>query len=101
MAAQHVASRVDEGAPEPPAGAVTLLRKGPRLTAARVLSLVVLGLMLVQSLLGLLVPDLYPEQVWAVAAFRGNDLVTLAVVVPALAVALYRSATRASAASVA
>jgi len=104
MAAQNVTGRVENsvrGADAPPSGAVALLREGPRLTAARVLSLVILGLMLVQSLLGLLVPRLYPEQAWAIAALRGNDLVTLAVVVPALALALYRSATRASAASVA
>ncbi len=104
MAAQHVARRVEDrvrGTGAPPGHAVALLRQGPRLTVARVLSLVVLGLMLVQSLLGLAVPGLYPEQPWALAALRGNDLVTLAVVVPALAVALYRSATRASTASVA
>jgi hypothetical protein len=104
MAAQHVAGRVENrirsmGAP-PAAGGASLLREGPRLTATRVLSLVVLGLMLVQSLLGLLVPGLYPEQTWAIAALRGNDLVTLAVVVPALAVAVLRSRTHASAASV-
>ncbi len=103
MGAQRVAGRVEDrtrSTGAPPEGGVALLRDGPRLTAARVLSLVVLGLMLVQSLLGLLVPGLYPEQPWALAALRGNDLVTLAVVVPALAAALYRSATRASAASV-
>ena len=62
-----------------------LLRAGPRLTAAYVLTAVLLGLMLVQSVLGLLVEGLYPEQAWAVAAFRGNDLVTLVLVVPLLA----------------
>ena len=116
MGAPHVAGRVGGRAPGAspdlrtssrpgaevrPRGAVALLRPGPRLVAARVLSILVLGLMLAQSLLGLLVPGLYPEQPWALAALRGNDFVTLAVVVPALAVALYRSATRASAASVA
>lgn len=111
MAAQRVAGRVENvagwvekgvrGAGAPPGDVTALLREGPRLTAARVLSLVILGLMLAQSLLGLLVPGLYPEQAWAIAALRGNDLVTLVVVVPALAVALHRSATRASAASVA
>lgn len=104
MAAQRVAGRVENrvrGTGSPHGGAIALLRAGPRLTAARVLSVLVLALMLVQSLLGLLVPGLYPEQAWAIAALRGNDLVTLAVVVPALALSLYLSATRASATSVA
>ena len=104
MAAQHVAGRVENkvrGTGSPPGVVIALLRPGPRLTAARVLTLVVLALMLVQSLLGLFVPGLYPEQAWAIAALRGNDLVTLVVVVPALALSLYLSATRASATSVA
>jgi hypothetical protein len=104
MAAQRVAGRAEKrvrGTGSPLGGAIALLRAGPRLTAARVLSVLALALMLVQSLLGLLVPGLYPEQGWAVAALRGNDLVTLAVIVPALALSLYLSATRASATSVA
>jgi hypothetical protein len=114
MGAQRVAGRIESRARGlgagpgtvrdngvPPHGAVALLRDGPRLTAARVLSVVLLGLMLVQSLLGLLAPGLYPEAPWALAALRGNDLVTLAVVVPALAVAVYRSTTRTSSTSVA
>lgn len=104
MAAERVAGWSKDsvrGTGGPPPGAIALLREGPRLTVARVLSLVVLGLMLAQTLLGLLVPGLYPEQAWATAALRGNDLVTLTVVVPALAVAVYRSATRSSSAWVA
>ncbi len=77
-----------------------LLVEGPALRAARVLTGVVLGLMVVQSLLGLVVDDLYPEQVWAVAALRGNDLVTLVVAVPVLAAALLASRRSPSAASV-
>ncbi len=104
MAAERVAGWSKDsvrGTGAPAGGAIALLREGPRLTVARVLSLVVLGLMLAQTLLGLLVPGLYPEQAWATAALRGNDLVTLTVVVPALAVAVYRSATRPSSAWVA
>ena len=44
--------------------------------------------MTVESLLGLLVEGLYPEDPWAIAALRGNDLITLVLVAPALAVAL-------------
>jgi hypothetical protein len=78
----------------------TILRAGPRLRAAQILSGVVLALMVVQSALGLAVSGLYPEQTWAVAAFRGNDLVTLLVAAPALAVAMLASRHRASSASV-
>ncbi len=62
-----------------------LLRSGARLTAAYVLTAVLLVLMVAQSVLGLAVDGLYPEQTWAVAALRGNDLVTLVLVVPLLA----------------
>lgn len=78
-----------------------LLRAGPRLTAATVLTAALLVLMVVQSVLGLLVDGLYPEQAWAVAAFRGNDLVTLVLVVPLLATAAVLSRRRPSTASVA
>jgi hypothetical protein len=78
----------------------TLLRPGPRLTAAWILSGVVLALMVVQSVLGLVVADLYPEQPWAVAAFRGNDLVTLVLAAPVLAVAMLASRRRPGSASV-
>ena len=57
-------------------------------------------LMVVQAGLGLAVSGLYPEQPWAVAAFRGNDLVTLLVAAPVLAVALVASRRRESSASV-
>ena len=77
-----------------------LLRAGPRLTAAFVLSTAIVAIMVVQSVLGLFVPGLYPEEAWAVAALRGNDLVTLALVAPALAVAVYVSRTRPSTPSV-
>jgi hypothetical protein len=42
----------------------------------------------VESMLGLFVEGLYPEEDWAIAAFRGNDLVTLLLVTPLLAIAL-------------
>jgi hypothetical protein len=77
-----------------------ILRPGPRLTAAWILSTVVLVLMVVQAVLGLLVEGVYPEETWAVAALRGNDLVTLVVVAPALAVALVASRRHPTSASV-
>lgn len=76
-----------------------LLLTGPRLTAAWVLSGVVLVLMVVTSALGLGVDALYPEDTWAVAALRGNDLVTLVVAAPTLALALLASRRRPTAAS--
>ena len=84
-------------AADPP---TTILRPGPRLTAAWVLSGVLLALMVLQAGLGLGVGDLYPEQPWAVAAFRGNDLVTLVLAAPVLAVAMLASRRRQSSASV-
>ena len=86
-----------ESPTEQPGG---LLRAGTPLSAAYVLSTVVLVLMVVQSVLGLAVDGLYPEQTWAVAALRGNDLVTLVLVAPALAVVLVLSRRRPSTASV-
>lgn len=77
-----------------------ILRPGPRLTGAWVLSWVVLALMAVASAAGLVVDGIYPEETWAVAAFRGNDLVTLFLVVPVLTVALVASRRRPSSASV-
>lgn len=56
-----------------------------------VCSRVVVALMVIESALGLFVRDLYHEESWAVAALRGNDLVTLAVVVPGLGIAIRRS----------
>ena len=78
----------------------SILRPGPRLTGAWVLSWVVLALMAVASAAGLVVDAIYPEEAWAVAAFRGNDLVTLVLVVPVLTVALVASRRRPSSASV-
>ena len=49
---------------------------------------------------GLLAANLYPEDTWAVAALRGNDLVTLALVAPALAIAMVLSRRRPTSASV-
>jgi hypothetical protein len=53
-------------------------------------SAAVVALMIVESFLGLAVHALYHEDRWAVAALRGNDLVTLVLVAPALAVAVAR-----------
>ena len=58
------------------------------------------ALMVVQAALGLAVSGLYPEQTWAVAAFRGNDLVTLLIAAPVLAIAMLASRRRESSASV-
>lgn len=57
---------------------------------ALVCSSLIVGLMALESLLGLTVHDLYREQRWAIAAFRGNDLVTLLLVVPVLGIAVRR-----------
>lgn len=81
-------------------GTPSILRPGPRLTAAWTLSVAVLALMVVQAGLGLAVEGLYPEQAWAVAALRGNDLVTLVLVAPALGIALGASHGRPTSASV-
>ena len=78
----------------------TILRAGPRLTPAWVLSAVVLAVMVLTSAIGLLAANLYPEDTWAVAALRGNDLVTLALVAPALAIAMVLSRRRPTSASV-
>jgi hypothetical protein len=53
-------------------------------------SAAVVALMIVESFLGLAVHALYHEDRWAIAALRGNDLVTLVLVAPALAVAVAR-----------
>ena len=78
----------------------SIVRAGPRLRAAEILSEIVLLLMVVQAVLGLAVSGLYPEQTWAVAAFRGNDLVTLLVAAPVLAVAMLASRRQQSSTSV-
>ena len=80
--------------------APAILRPGPRLTAAWALSVAVVVLMVVQAGLGLAVDALYPEQVWAVAAFRGNDLVTLVAVAPVLVLAMVATRQRPTSASV-
>ena len=55
---------------------------------ALVCSAIVVAAMTLGSLLGLFVRGLYQEQPWAVAALRGNDLITLVVVAPAVGLAL-------------
>ena len=59
--------------------------------AGHVLAALVAALMVVTSLGGLLADGFYADGTWARAAFRGNDLATLAVAAPVLAVALLRS----------
>ncbi|MBM6401828.1 hypothetical protein [Phycicoccus sonneratiae] len=85
-----IVTRLDAVSPPERADRPVLVA-GPRLRAGTVLSWVVVGLMTLQAVLGLAVDGLYPEQAWAVAALRGNDLVTVAIVVPALALALVLS----------
>lgn len=55
------------------------------------LSLVVLALLAAQSAAGLLLPHLYRDEAWALAAWRGNDLVSLLVAAPALGLGLWRA----------
>jgi hypothetical protein len=64
------------------AAPVTLLRWPDALPA------VIAVLMAFASLGGLFLPGLYRDNTWATAAFRGNDLATLVLAVPVLAVAL-------------
>ncbi len=78
-----------------------VLIDGPRLHAATILSWGVVALMVLQAALGLAVGGLYPEEPWAVAALRGNDLVTLVLVAPTLAAALVASRRRPSPAATA
>jgi hypothetical protein len=68
------------------------LRDGDPLRLAYGVSWLLVALMAIESLAGLVVADMYPEAPWAIAAFRGNDLVTLALVVPVLALALLGAA---------
>jgi len=58
------------------------------LRAARVMSVVILALLVVESVSGLWVDDLYRDPPSVVAMLRAYDLVTLVIVVPALALAL-------------
>ena len=66
---------------------LTAVRPGTTRTVATVASAILAALMLVESALGLAVDGLYPEAPWAVAALRGNDLVSL-VLAPVLATAI-------------
>jgi hypothetical protein len=66
------------------------LRAGPALRFATIVSSIVVVLMAIESALGLVVADLYPEAPWAIASLRGNDLVTLVLVAPMLGVAVAR-----------
>jgi hypothetical protein len=60
------------------------------LTAASILSLIVVTASVVASLGGLLVHNLYrDDSTWATAALRGGDLVTLLIMAPALVVAVF------------
>lgn len=59
------------------------------------LSALLVGLLAIQSAAGLFVPGLYRDPPWALAAWRGNDLVTLFVAVPLLTIGL-RAAARGS-----
>jgi hypothetical protein len=72
-------TRLDETTPPAPAGAIDTsaptspsLRPGPALAAATSASWILVGVMVVESLLGLLVTDLYPEAEWAVAALQAT-----------------------------
>jgi hypothetical protein len=75
-----------ERAPTTTAAAVS--DPGARRVVAYVLSGLVAVIMPVASIVGLLVSDIYHEDPWALAALRGGDLVTLAVVSPVLVEAL-------------
>ncbi len=59
--------------------------------ATRILSVLILALMLVQSAAGLWVPGVYRDPAAVVAILRGYDLVTLLVVVPALGLSVLPS----------
>jgi len=56
----------------------------PELRGAEALSLSLAALMAVQSAGGLLLPGMYRDEAWILAAWFGNDLVTLLVAVPLL-----------------
>lgn len=53
-------------------------------------SLVVLFLMVAQSAIGLLVPSVYRDPLWILWAWKGNDIVTLAIVAPMLGLSIAR-----------
>jgi hypothetical protein len=60
-------------------------------TAAYVLSGAIAALMIAASLAGMLIDGLYHEGAWAREAFRGGDVITLAVAAPLLIVSLILS----------
>src|SRR5947207_6949117 len=62
-----------------------------RWPAARTMSVLILALMVAQAVCGLWVPGVYRDPPEVAAMLRGYDLVTLVVVVPALALALLPS----------
>lgn len=64
-----------------------------RFKLLRCASWTLIGLMVVQSVSGLLFSNEYRDAAWIVATWWGNDLVTLCVVVPLFAVALVWSCT--------
>jgi hypothetical protein len=86
MRAIYVARPVNP--PEPVRAHLSTPAPVPPVT--RICSYLIIGLMVVESAVGLLVHDIYPEARWAVAALRGNDLVTLVLVVPVFTVAVVR-----------
>ncbi len=63
--------------------------RGARLRSMHVLSIVVLALMAIAAAGGLFVRGLYRDNLQVTSGWLGNDLVTLAVAVPALAVSLW------------
>lgn len=63
--------------------------RGAASTTTTVLSSVVAGLMIVASIGGLVVDDLYRESPDVVAVLRGGDLVNLVVAVPILVIAMW------------
>lgn len=75
--------------PEPRIAPPPMVPPAPRAwSAGHVLAAAVVALMAVTSAAGLFVGGFYTDATWARSAFRGNDLATLAVATPILAVAL-------------
>ncbi len=62
--------------------------RGARLRSMHVLSIVVLALMAIAAAGGLFVRGLYRDNLQVTSGWLGNDLVTLVIAVPALAVSL-------------
>jgi hypothetical protein len=88
---RDVPAKKARAAPPRAAGAGPAVRAGTGLRAARVMSVMILLLMVVASAGGLWIGGLYQDPASVVAMLRAYDLVTLVVVVPALAVALLPS----------